>query len=71
MALVAEAAMGSGITRHGFLLIIQPLVAAVFIPVAPVPRPGVATHTVDGMGGVVLTAVGGFWSHFQLGGTQR
>ena len=62
--------MNKNIIRHGFILILVSLVAALFVPSMAIPRLGLSAHTIGILSGVLLIAVGAIWQQFSLSDRQ-
>lgn len=63
--------MNPTIVRHGFVLILLALLAALFIPAMPIPRLGLSAHTIGILSGALLIGIGAIWPLFNLSARQE
>lgn len=63
--------MNTSLLRHGFILLLISLAAALLAPQAVVPRLAVSAHSIGFMGGTMLLVLGAIWPAVKLGDTQK
>ena len=63
--------MNISLIRHGFILLLISLAAALLAPQAVVPRLAVSAHSIGFMGGTMLMVLGAIWPAISLSEKQK